>query len=281
MAPARPRITCRPMREDDCNAAVRLLTSGFPERSAAYWQTGLERLGARDVPAGCPRYGYVLANGSALHGIALLIFSEENGGQKRANVSSWFVEPAYRSFSNALLAPAFRRKDVTFFNISPRPNTVETIVAQGFAPYVEGTFQALTMFGPALPGASVRTITDETTDAAPFLARHAAYGCLCFEVAIGTERLPFIFLPRRLARERLHGAQLIYAPNTASFVRCAGLLGRQLLRRRLAIVVLDADEPVPGLVGRYRTGHRAKYYRGPTPPPINDLRDSELVLFGP
>jgi hypothetical protein len=75
-------------------------------------------------------------------------------------------------------------------------------------------------------------------------------------------------------------AQLVYCHDIADFVRFSGPLGRLLARRGMPFVVLDANEPVEGLVGVMRR-RRRKYFRGDAPPRLGDLAYTELVLFGP
>ncbi len=91
---------------------------------------------------------------------------------------------------------------------------------------------------------------------------------------------PFIFLPRRVARTALPGAQLIYSRDAADFGRFAGPLGWFLLKRGLPCVILNANGPTPGLVGRYFAGRSPKYYKGPNPPILSDIAFTEMVLFG-
>jgi len=43
---------------------------------------------------------------------------------------------------------------------------------------------------------------------------------------------------------------------------------------------LDANGPIPGLVGEYSQGVMGKYFKGPEHPRLGDLAFSEAVLFG-
>ena len=280
-AAARPRIVCRQIREDDLDAAVGCLERGFPERSMAYWRRAFLRLREREVPAARPRYGYLMTAGETVVGIVLLIVSTTDEGTVRANVSSWFVEPAYRGYSGMLLAGPFRDKDVTFLNISPSPSTIETILAQGFTRYVDGTFHAVAALAGRVPGARVRVVTASTPDVSPLLAEHAACGCICLEVTHDDIAYPFVFVPFRNLRNRLPSAQLVYCRDIAEFVRFGGPLGRHLGRLGLPSVMIDANGPVAGLMGRYVGGRRVKYFRGATPPRLGDLSATELVYLGP
>ncbi len=269
------------MGEDDIEAAVTLLSRGFPERGSAYWRRGLGRLRDRAVPEGYPRFGYALTDHDRLVGVLLLIVGRSDEGQVRANMSSWTVEPAYRAYS-AVLAAAPLRLGVALFNLSPSPSTIPMIEAQGFRRYVAGTFHALAALGPPVRGGRVRAVGADDRDAAPVLTAHAALGCLAFAVeAADGERHPFVFVRRRVVGHRVPSAQLVYCRDIADFTRFAGPLGRRLLRHGLPLVMLDADGPLEGLIGLYRDGTRAKYARGQRAPRHGDLADTELVLFGP
>ena len=75
--------------------------------------------------------------------------------------------------------------------------------------------------------------------------------------------------------------QMIYCPDVADYIVCAGAIGRFLLRRGRISIALDANGPVPDLVGIYREPIGCKYFKGPHCPRLADLSDSELVIYGP
>ena len=74
--------------------------------------------------------------------------------------------------------------------------------------------------------------------------------------------------------------QLAFCRDTADFAACAGPVGRFLLTRGAAAVVLDADAPIPGLVGRFFKGKSPKFFKGADRPRLNDLAFTEATLFG-
>jgi hypothetical protein len=275
-----PAILCRRIRDEDAEAAVDLLARGFPERSSEYWRQAWHRLRERAVPETMPRYGYVIADGARLVGILLVIFAPADDGGLRGNVSSWYVEPDYRTYSSLLLAAPMRLKGVTLVNISPAPGTLETIGAQGFVRYAAGTFHALALLSPRVPGATIRAVGPATPGASAVLRDHAAWGCLAYEATLAGETHPFVFAPFRSFGGRLPCAQLVYCRDIASFVRFAGPLGRRLARHGLPSVMLDATGPVETLIGRYLVGKRLKFYRGTKAPRLGDLSYTELALFG-
>jgi hypothetical protein len=75
--------------------------------------------------------------------------------------------------------------------------------------------------------------------------------------------------------------QLVYCRDTAELSRCAGAIGRFLLLRGRPVLIVDANGPLPGLVGFYSESRGRKYFKGPHPPRLADLTETELVLYGP
>ena len=73
-------------------------------------------------------------------------------------------------------------------------------------------------------------------------------------------------------------ARLVYCRDVEDFVRFAGPLGRYLVRRGFPLVVLDANGPVPGLIGKYSNDF-PKYFKGPDKPRLGDMAYSTRVIF--
>lgn len=274
-------IRVRQIEESDAERVVTLLSRGFDDRTPEYWRNAMARLKARRLPGDYPRYGYALTDGGVVQGVLLLIFSRTDRGDIRVNVSSWYVEPKYRLFSNMLLAQALRMPDVTFVNVSPAPHTLQTIGQQGFVPYVGGTFVALAALGLPRLGATIRPIPPRDEEGASIGERHAVLGCLSYEVDYRGQTYPFVFLPRADRKSGLKFVQLVYCRDMADFVMFAGPLGRHLLGMGFLFVILDANGPEPGLIGHYFAGRKVKCWRGPAQPRLGDLTETELVLFGP
>src|ERR1700689_4216812 len=97
-----PAIRCSQIGEADIPAVANLLGRGFPNRSRSFWLLALQRLTGHKPPAGLPKYGYLLEAGGEVVGAILLIFSTMRDGAQiatRCNLSSWYVEPAYRTYA--------------------------------------------------------------------------------------------------------------------------------------------------------------------------------------
>jgi len=283
-----PKIRCRLIEESDLDGIADLLTRGFPARTRKYWTKALAQLAKRATPQDCPRFGYMLDAEGAAAGVLLLIFSQQGEAAEasiRCNVSSWYVDPAYRGYAAALVSAALKLKQVTYLNISPAEHTWPILEAQGYRRYSDGQFVAVPLLTPSRGRIRARAFTDEARDRAlpdyELLRAHVDAGCLA--VVCDTDRgpLPFIVRRRRLSKIPFGFVQLIYCRDTEDFVRCAGALGRHLLLRGAVSVVCDSIGPIPGLAGRLFANKTPRYFRGPNPPRLNDLSFTELVLFGP
>jgi hypothetical protein len=288
------KIRCREISETDIDAVADLLTRGFVGRSREYWMQGLHRQAARAVPDGYPRFGYMVDHDGLPVGVLLLLYASRADGAGTTiycNLSSWYVEPAFRNYAPLLTRIAQKNKEVTYINISPATWTWPIIETQGFNAYCSGLFFSIPALSRSGSGMTVETVTSDTrmieglsAGEAELLIRHAHYGCLSLicRTASG-DALPFILLPIRIRRGWIAppAMQLIYCRDIASYVQCAGAIGRLLIRHGKLSVLLDANEAVPGLIGLYTEARGRKYFKGPQRPRLADLTDTELVLYGP
>jgi hypothetical protein len=281
------KIRVREITQDDVDGVTDLLTRGFPERSRQFWAKVLACLAQHPTPANLPKFGYLLENGGRPVGVILLIFSRMPYGPGyaiRCNVSSWYVEPSYRSYASFLAAKALSHKDVTYLNITPAPHTQPIAQAQGYFQYSAGIFVAvpsLNLFGCAARVAAFEPRSDVDVELfeRDLLLEHATYGCISLWVSTPQGGYPFVFRPRVL-KGILGWAQLIYCRDIKDFVRCAGPIGRYLAARGKPLVILDANQPIPGLVGKYFGGKMPRFYRGPNQPRLGDLAYTEAAMFG-
>jgi hypothetical protein len=284
-----PAIRCRQITDTDVPGITALLARGFPSRDGQFWRHALQQLGSRQPPSGLPQYGYLLESDGRPVGAILLICAELQSGEtsvRRCNLSSWYVEPAYRSYAALLVSRCLSHKDATFLNVSAAPHTWPIIEAQGFSRYSDGVFVAV----PALHGlfgtADVKILDGRSRPAIAFdplerdiLVQHAELGCISLWCVTPEHAYPFVFRRRRV-KKLLPCAQLIYCRGVDDFVRFAGPLGRHLLRHGKPFVIVDANAPIPGLIGLYRRGSMPRYFKGPQKPRLGDLAYTEYAVIG-
>jgi hypothetical protein len=281
-----PRLRFRQIADSDVNDVVDLLTRGFaPRRSRAFWHGVMARLAAHAPPPEAPRYGYMLDDGGGPVGVVLMPSAALPTGEVRSNVSSWCVEPAYRSYASLLITQAFRRKDVTYVNLTPVEHTRPMLQFQGYTCYASGTFAAALALHAFTRGPRARIVPAEATPRASFAAYerqvlrdHAGYGCTSLWCETDARAHPFVFRLRTL--RGLPCAQLVYCRDVADCVRFAAPLGRYLARRGRPLLLIDANGPIPGLVGKYFDQKMPRYFRGPQRPRLGDLAYTEIAMFG-
>jgi hypothetical protein len=280
------RTACRLIAEADLAAVQALLREGFPDRAPDYWGRALETLRVRTAPEGYPRFGYLLESDGEVVGVILVIFSEmQEAGERwlRANVSSWYVRPAFRSYAPLLTSAALRFKEATYLNISPAEVTWPILDAQGYRRFSQGQMACLPWL--SLGSGKVRPLHDADIPKldkgeAEILADCARQGALTLVCETREGLVPFVFVERELKQAGRAAMQLAWCRDTSDFVRHAGPLGRHLLARGRWLVLLDAEGPVPGLVGKFFRNRMPKYFRGPRRPRLNDLAQTEALLFG-
>jgi hypothetical protein len=282
-------VYCRSIADADIDEVVNLLKKGFAaQRSRKFWVRMFHQLAQHQRPAGLPKFGYLLESERRVVGVILQISSTIRAGGEtvlRSNVSSWYVEPEFRSYGSLLVSQALKRKDVTYLNISPAPHTYPILAAQGYSRYSNGLFVALPLLSGA-PAGAVRTVPADTAlDATvgafdrELVLAHVDCGCISLWCVTADGAYPFVFVPR-IVRGVMPCFQLVYCRHIADFVRFARPLGRYLAIRGRPLVIVDASGPVQGLVGRYFDGIRPKYFKGPNAPRLGDLSYTEAAMFG-
>jgi hypothetical protein len=290
MLAVKPRF--REIQDSDLDAIGDLLTRGFVHRSRDYWMRGLHRQGTRSLSPDVPRYGYMLEHQGAPVGCLLLIYSNKIIDGEAAtccNVSSWYVDPEFRNYAALFASMTQKRKDVTYSNVTPAVTTWPILDAQGFVPYCRGLYFSVPILSRGGRGVVVEAVTQDTAFIAglpdadlALLKRHAEYGCLSLVCRTADGALPFIFFSLRKRRGIIPvpAMQLGYCRSIDDYVKCAGAIGRHLLRRGKPIVAIDANGAMAGLPGVYTEMRGRKYFKGPQQPRLGDLADTELAIYG-
>jgi hypothetical protein len=245
---------------------------------------------ARECPAGSEKYGYVLTSENKLRGAILTISSFHGGRSDRSvfvNISSWYVQPAFRGGpAKELLRHACRRDDVTYTNLSPAPHTIRTIEAFGFQQWSAGQMLALGLASHHTRSTRARILTpgelgdSELSAESALLSDHERFGCLAFHLESSSGLCSFIFV-RRYVKGFIPCAQLIYCRNLADLTEHCATISRWLLLRGFPLMLIDASAPIQGLRGSYVHGKSRKFFKGQRPAHhMVDHTYSEMALFG-
>ena len=285
-----PKVRVRTLDFGDQEGVIACLSRHFPERSDAYWRAGWSQLATREVPDGCPRFGHCLDAGGAIVGVLLVIHSARGEGGDTlltANNSSWCVDVTHRMFAGGLALGAMRRKDVVYTNVSAAPHTLRSLPALGYQAINSGQFLFAPLLAPRRGGARAQSFDEGSAAAARLpawerrlLADHAALGCFSCVVETDSRVYGFVTINERILRGRIPCAEVIYGGSGEALALCAGSIGRDVLRLRQGLLLVDSNGPVPGLLGRYIVGRNLKFFKGPRTPNLGDNAYSELVYLG-
>jgi hypothetical protein len=282
-------VRCRQIVEADLDGTVDLLQAGFPYRARRYWTDGLKRIGSHHSPAGSPRYGYVLEASGRLVGVLLLISSRSpaNCAAVRANVSSWFVLPEYRTCAPLLVLRAIRQKGPTYANISPADHTRSIIEAQGFHKAAEGVHAAIPAFMRLRHRARISVLSHEfqsfpgiDPQTLALMLDHLRFGCIVVWCETEVGAFPIVMRERRLKFRGLRAAQLIYTQSIRDLEAAAGALGRFLLGRGIPLLLVGSSERLQGVPGRYFPNRLPIYLKGNETRDPFDLAYTEAALLG-
>jgi hypothetical protein len=281
----------QPLTESHLPAAVRLLCESFPERPAAFWQRGMQRLAqfARDQPSGVP-LGLGLFEGDTLVGVALTPASlrTQPGGQvtRLVNISSWAIQPAHRWRAVFMLRQLLADRTACYTDLTPTPAVQGMLQQFGLAPVNAGT-TVLALPGLAAlrgaAGARFRTLgTDEPVPHAgpssALVQAHRALGCtpLVLEHADGQDLLVY----RRSRVRGLPAAQLVYVHSHATLLRHLGPLARHLLAAGCPLAVYDGRSAGPRRWHTWHRPHGVWFARGADFSDRTDFLGSERCLLG-
>ena len=248
--PATQRVRCRQIADGDLPGLADLLARGFPRSSHAAWVRGFERLAALAPVPGMPRFGYALEGEPGIVGVLLLISSQRPDGRIVANLSSWYVEPAWRAHSTLLVSMTTKVKQVTYLNASPAPHTWRTLTALGFKPFNLGRSAAFPVLG--FGGGHVSDAIPGDLPEHDMLLAHRGYDCISLVCERDGAVHPFIFKPRTLERPRMAMLELLYCRATEDFARCGAALGRYFLKRGVPGFILDGR--TSGIASHYVSG---------------------------
>ena len=269
----------------DRDALADFLARVFPERTHAYWLTGLVRM--IHLLGESSGLGYVLeAEGRIVGALLTLKRPDQAEGEAVINLSSWYVEPAYRHLGMMLDKAATRDKATTYTNISPEPFTHKLIAAMGYHSLNEDTLIVAPWLSAPRLGVRVETYDPQKHDEA-LVSRarmahdHAAMGCRVLVAWEGAEARLFIFQDKPLPGLKQGAVHVIFTEDMACLARLAGPLGRALLKSRRFLWKVDGARVPKGLIGLAFKGRSSRWAKGAHPPGPNDLAYTELVVFGP
>ncbi|HVL73043.1 MAG TPA: hypothetical protein VM434_14325 [Beijerinckiaceae bacterium] len=265
----------------DLERALAVLARGFPEIARERWARGLSWLaGARGIE-GLP-LGRVLRAEGVDVGVILTLGSRRADDAGVVNLSSWFVDPAFRVSAPLMLRRATAARDLTYTSLTPLPGVERMLTALGFERASAGRVILPVALAALRPSRARMRSLARVRDALPEELRrslddHAAVGSLCAALEDEDGLHPLVFFPRR--RAGLRTALLAYAEDGGRVLRHRGAVARHLLRH--GVLALTVDHPgEEGPSELVPLGPPRRYVKGPRPTAGIDYLYSELPAFG-
>ena len=201
-------------------------------------------------------------------------------------MAGWCVDPEYRGYAHPLHARAISRRQVVYFTVTPAPHTLKTLAAVGYRRYSEGQVIFAPLLSRGVEGARVVDFAPDRPEAAllspsdaRLLADHSGLGCAVLIGLCGTQARPLVFQPRRIWRELIPCAHLIYSREPSDLARFGPAYGRRLAATAASLSSPTQSAPSPASPGVISPSASRDATRSARPSPC-DLADSELVMFG-
>jgi hypothetical protein len=268
--------------EGGLDRALAILARGFPHVGRERWVSGLAWLAGAPSLADVASGRILRADGNDVGVILTLGSRRDSGPAGVVNLSSWYVDPAFRLSAPFMLRKVTSARDLAYTSLTPSDSVERMLMALGFQRACAQRVLVPVALAACRPArAQVRPHGSAQDSLAEGLRRalddHAAAGCLCAVLEDEDGLHPLVFFPRR--RAGMRSALLAYAEDPARVLRHRGAVGRHLLRRGvLALTVDHPAGPVPSDVIRLSPPRRL--IKGPRPAAAIDYLYSELPAFG-
>ncbi len=280
----RPSKLLRPIEDSDREDIVRLLAKGFPQDTQDLWRKRLER----QASIQSDRFGFLLGVGGEAVGVLLTLRSQRlgPGGDplEVVNLSSWYIEPAYRWNAFSMLRAATADRTAVYTDLTAAEHIYAMNRKVGLESWNAGMIIASAAPFAALPGRRGARVLPASeaggllpTHEAELLDWHQRDGLIAAVVVDEIAPHPLLF--RVIRRKGVRFGQLIYAPSRTAVIRHLPQVMRFLARSGILWITIDADRELCPRGAFFRPG-RHRFRAGPGDRDGIDYAYSELVLFG-
>jgi acetoacetyl-CoA synthetase len=256
----------RPVDPADKAEVCRLLDEGFskPARDMPWeyifdhpWQCGT-----------IPR-GFVLTRAGVIVGFIGMICAMRSAAGKSGpvcNLTAWFVRPAYRGWSAALLAAATSFEHLTYTSLTPGAESHRILKAIGFSEigHVKRILPPLSHLATARSRVSIVFGSDISppvdSENRRILADNQGFGCLTMMVTVGEQSALIIARRRFLGGYRiLPYSEILYCSNPAVLKNHIELIKLRLMWRQRTLAMGVNDHVVAELSGGIAVSGRALF----------------------
>jgi hypothetical protein len=244
-----------PVGDDNLREAVALLSRGFPDRTAAFWEAGLDRLASHRRATNGRPIGQMMMVGGKPVGVILTIESRRrNGAQQRdvVNLSSWYIEEEHRWLAARMLSRVVADDSVTYTDLSPSPETMRLNERLGFQTAEQGVVLFFLPWAAVTGRGRGEVIAYErlpegalADDDAVLLGHHSDLGCIAGALRTADGYHPLLF--HMVRRKGLPVARLVLAPSRQLIIDYVGPIALFLLKRGAPFLTLHGAPAAGGI----------------------------------
>jgi hypothetical protein len=280
-------LDLRPIDDTNVEMAASMLARGFPERSRARWDAGLQRILAMRDTARRPPIGYLMMVGDDHAGIVLTIPSRRADGAGAIEVlhlAAWYIEEPHRWLAARMMKKLVAAADTVFLDLTPNEASQVINRKLGFDLLYEGFRIYLLPVTALRPAGKARMLSFEqaahhlTAAERHLLEQHRALGCSVGVLRAAARSSPLVFAPMR--RRGLPGMRLIRADTRRLVIDHLGTISRWLLRQNRLFLRIDASRSDPAAGSLVSRWNEPAFIKGPRGAAEIDLSYSEFVFLG-
>lgn len=239
----------RPILRADANAAVSLLSEGFPVHSRQAWQDSVRRLFAHVEHGWDGSIGHIASEGGRDIGLGLAIpghrSAYEPEPRKVVNLAAFYLRPGNEWMTTLFLRRMMKDASVEYVDLTASIAMREVNRRLGFTDRSHGIVVAPTALAALRPARRVRIIPFEklthgmlSPEHRSLLEHHARLQAIALAVEVDGACHPLILVKSR--RRRVVGARVVLARDTELIRRIAGPLSRHLLGSGILFLEFDS-----------------------------------------
>lgn len=233
----------------DANAAVSLLSEGFPVHSRQTWQQSVRRLLDHAEHGWDGSIGHIASEGDGDIGIGLAIpgmrSAYEPKPRKVVNLAAFYLRPGNEWMTTLFLRRMMKDASIEYVDVTASTAMREVNRRLGFTDRSHGVVVAPTPLAALRPARGVRIIPFEkltngmlSPEHRSLLEHHAHLQAIALAVEVDGTVHPLILVKTR--RRRLVGARVVLARDTDLIHRIAGPLSRHLLGSGILFLEFDS-----------------------------------------
>lgn len=276
-----------PIDDSNVDVATSMLVRGFPERGAAFWSRGVQRILTMHDPVRHPPVGYLMQIGGDTAGVVLTIPSQRHdpaGVTDVVHLAAWYMDEPHRWLAARMMKKVVAAANTAFFDLTPNPAAQVINRRLGFELLDEGFLiyllpvTALRSGGTADLLSWAQAMPHLSAQDAELLQQHHELGCITGALRQGDAVTPVIFAP--MQRRGVPGARLIRAQSKQLVIDNLGAISRFLLRQKALFLRVDAkrnDSAAGSFAAKWT---EPTYLKGSRGSAEVDLAYSEFVFLG-